>query len=161
MASRQDLFAPNLRLDDRRRVASLQGLQHRAERSIKCRPRASNENWLYCSITAPKSGRRNIKLNATSSTMRHNATIGIGKCLNKRRPGLLRRSDISAIGFCCRLTFPGYRHAAHPCTPFCVLKCRRGIVFSHPLGRFAPNRQANLVFGDGNLGPERHSKNPR
>jgi hypothetical protein len=40
-----------------------------------CRPKFSNQNWLYCSITAPKSGKRKIKLSASKNAMRHSARL--------------------------------------------------------------------------------------
>jgi hypothetical protein len=36
--------------------------------------RARSQNWLYCSITAPKTGKRRIKFRATNNPMRQNAT---------------------------------------------------------------------------------------
>ena len=37
----------------------------------------SNQNWLYCSITAPKSGKRRIKLRASKKPMRQNAMTAL------------------------------------------------------------------------------------
>ena len=40
-----------------------------------CRLKFSNQNWLDCLITAPKSGKRKIKLSASKNAMRHSARL--------------------------------------------------------------------------------------
>jgi hypothetical protein len=50
------------------------GLSPKSITAAAAHEAASIQNWLYCSITAPKSGKRTIKLRLSKSPTRQNAT---------------------------------------------------------------------------------------
>jgi hypothetical protein len=74
-----------------------------------CRPSGvSNQNWLDCLITAPKSGKRKIKLSASKNAMRHSAraaansafamVIANGPPLKLRNDGQVNYPRIAKVG---------------------------------------------------------------